>query len=74
MVFALDGQNCQSLAFSERGQLSQAILHFHVERMWNERAPIARFETRHNKRRVCEDEFLCFRGTYDRQRTLANER
>ena len=25
----------------------------------------------HNERRVCEDEFLCFGGRYDRQRTLA---
>ena len=50
--------NRQSLAFSERGQLSQAIPQFHVERMLNER-------------RVCEDKFLCFRGRYDRQRTLA---
>ena len=31
----LDGQNRQSLAFSERGQLSQAIPQFHVERMLN---------------------------------------
>ena len=28
--------NRQSLAFSERNQLSQAIPHFHVERMLNE--------------------------------------
>ena len=32
----LDGQNRQSLAFSERGQLSQATPQFHVERMLNE--------------------------------------
>ena len=32
----LDGQHRQSLAFSERDQLSQAILQFHVERMLNE--------------------------------------
>ena len=36
----------QSLAFSERGQLLQAIPQFHVERMLN--------ESRHNERRVCE--------------------
>ena len=47
--------NRQSLAFSERGQLSQAILQFHVERMWNERTPIAWFESQRNERRVCED-------------------
>ena len=37
-VACLDGQiaNRQSLAFSERGQLSQAILQFHVERALNE--------------------------------------
>ena len=32
----LDGPNRQSLVFSERGQLSQAILHFHAERMLHE--------------------------------------
>ena len=63
--------NRQSLAFSERGQLLQTIPQFHVERMLNERTPIARFESWHNERRVCENSFLCFRGRYDRQRTLA---
>ena len=63
--------NRQSLAFSERGQLSQAIPQFHVERMLNEWTPIARFESQHNERRVCEDQFLCLGGRYDRQRTLA---
>ena len=63
--------NRQSLAFSERGQLSQAIPQFHVERMLNKRTPIARSESRHNEHRVCEDQFLCFRGRYDRQPTLA---
>ena len=47
--------NRQSLAFSERGQLSQAIPQFHVERMLNEWTPIAPFESRHNERRACED-------------------
>ena len=47
--------NHQSLVFSERGQLSQAIPQFHVERMLNEWTPIARFESQHNERRVCED-------------------
>ena len=47
--------NRQSLAFSERGQLSQAIPQFHAERMLNEWTPIARFESQHNERRVCED-------------------
>ena len=32
----LDGPNRQSLAFSERGRLSQAIPQFQVERMLNE--------------------------------------
>ena len=47
--------NRQSLAFSERGQLSQAISQIHVERMLNEWTPIARSESPHNERRVCED-------------------
>ena len=64
--------NRQSLAFSERGQLSQAILQFHVERMLNEWTPIARFESKHNERRVCEDSLLYFSlgGRY----MTANER
>ena len=37
----------------------------------NKWTPIARFESVHNERRVCEDWFLCFWGRYDRQRTLA---
>ena len=63
--------NRQSLAFSERNQLSQAIPQFHVERTLNEWTPIARFEAQHNESRACEDQFLCFGGRYDRQRTLA---
>ena len=57
VVFGLMGKiaNRQSLVFSERGQLSQAIPQFHVERMLNERTPIARFESQHNERRACED-------------------
>ena len=47
--------NRQSLAFSERGQLSHAIPQFHVERMLNEQTPNARFESRHNERKVCDD-------------------
>ena len=39
--------NRQSLVFSERGQLSQAIPQSHVERMLN--------ESQHNECRVCED-------------------
>ena len=46
--------NRQSLAFSQRGQISEAILQFHVERMLNEWTPIAWFESQHNERRVCE--------------------
>ena len=63
--------NRQSLAFSERGRFSQAIPQVHVERMLNEWTPLTRCESRHNERRVYEDQFLCFRGRYDRQRTLA---
>ena len=47
--------NRQSPAFSEHNQLSQAIAEFHVERMLNERTPIARFESRHNERKACKD-------------------
>ena len=47
--------NRQAPAFSKRGQLSQAIPQFHVERMLNEWTPIARFEWWHNERKVCED-------------------
>ena len=62
--------NRQSLAFSERNQLSQAIPQFHVERMLNEWTPIARFASQCNEL-VYEDQILCFQGRYDRQRTLA---
>ena len=51
--------NGQSLVFSERGQLSQAIRQFHVERILHQRTPIARFESQHNERRVYEDRTLC---------------
>ena len=49
--------NRQWLAFSERDRLeiSKANPQFHVERMLNERTPIARFESQHNELRVCED-------------------
>ena len=60
----------QSLVFSERGQLSQAIPHVHVERILHQRTPIARFESQCNERRVYKDQILCFRGRYDRQQTL----
>ena len=43
--------NHQSLVISERGQLSQAILQFHMERMLHEWTPIARFEWKHNERK-----------------------
>ena len=41
---ALDGQNRQSLAFSERNKLSQAIPQFHMERMV-QRTPIHAIRT-----------------------------
>ena len=47
--------NRQSLAFNERGQLSQAILQFNVERTFHQRPSIARFALQHNERRVYED-------------------
>ena len=63
--------NRQSLAFSERNQLLQAIPQFHVERILHQRTPIARFESQRNERRVYEDQILCFfGGRYDHQRTL----
>ena len=46
--------NRQSLVFSERGQLSQPIPQFYVERMLREWTPIAQFESQHNERRVYE--------------------
>ena len=52
--------NRQSLAFSARNQLSQAIPQFHVERRPHQRMPIARFESQRNERRVYEDQILCF--------------
>ena len=52
--------NRQSLVFSERGQLSQAIPHFHVERVLHQRTLIARFQSQCNERRVYEDQFICF--------------
>ena len=63
--------NRQSLVFSERGQLSQAIPQFHVERILHQRTPIARFESQRNERRAYEDQILCFGGRYELQRTLA---
>ena len=52
--------NRQSLVFSERGQLSQAIPQAHVERILHQRTPIARFESQRNERKVYEDQLLCF--------------
>ena len=54
--------NRQSLAFSERSQLSQAIPQFHVERILHQRTPIVRFESQCNERRVYEDQILRFQG------------
>ena len=54
--------NPQSIVFSERSQLSQAIPQFHVERILHQRTPIARFESQRNEGRVYEDQFLCFLG------------
>ena len=63
--------NRQSLAFSERNQLSQAIPQLHVERILHQWTPIARFESQRNERRAYEDQILCFGGRYELQRTLA---
>ena len=63
-MVVLDGPNrqSQSLVFSERGQLSQAIPQVHVERILHQRrqTPIARFESQCNERKVYEDQILCF--------------
>ena len=56
----LDGPNRQSLVFSERGQLSQAIPQVYFARILHQRTPIARFESQCNERRVYEDQSLCF--------------
>ena len=61
-----------SLAFSKRYQLSQAIPHFHVARMLHEWTPTAQFASQHNECRVYEDQFLCFGGRYERQRTASD--
>ena len=62
--------NRQPQASSERGQLSQAIPRFHVERILHQSTPIARFESQHNERGAYEDQILCFRERYELQQTL----
>ena len=52
----------------ERGQLSQAIPQFHVERILHQWMPIARFEPQRNESRAYEDQILCF--GYELQRML----
>ena len=56
--------NRQSLAFSERNQLSQAIPHFYGERMLHQRTPISLFELQSNESRVYDDQFLCLGGIW----------
>ena len=65
--FRGESVNRQSLVFSDRNQLSQAIPQFHVERVLHQRTPIARFESQRNDTRT---KFCVFRGRYDRQRML----
>ena len=65
----LDGQNRQSLAFSERGQLSQAIPQSHVEQMLNEWTPIVRFERGTTNAGSVRTNFCVFEGDM-----TANER
>ena len=68
-IHPLDGPNRR---FSERGQLSQAIPQFHVERILHQWTPTARFESqRNNERRAYEDQILHFGVKYELQRTLA---
>ena len=67
----LDGPNRQSLVFSERGQLSQAIQQVHMERILHQRTPIARFESQRTANAgSTRRKFCVFRGRYDRQRML----
>ena len=61
----------QSLMFSERGQLSQAILQFRMQRKFPERTSIARFELQRADRSVYETTFGVLGGRYDRQWSLA---
>ena len=61
--------NRQSLVFSERGQLSQAIPQVNMERMLHQWTPIARFESQRNERRVYKDQILFLEGDM-----TANER
>ena len=70
----LDGQNRQSPIASVQRTRSTLASHSAVPRGTNVKrmnANRTRFESQRNERRVCEDSFLCFRGRYDRQRTLA---
>ena len=59
---SLDGQNRQSPIASVQRTRSTLASHSAVPRgrNVNEWTPIARFESQHNERRVCEDYFLCF--------------
>ena len=61
--------NRQWPVFSARGQLWQAIPQFHVERILDQRTPIAQLESHRNGHRVYEDHFCVFRGDM-----TANER
>ena len=61
----LDGPNRQSLAFSERSQVSQAILQVHVEQILHQRTPIARFESQ-----GLQGPNSALKGRSDRQRKL----
>ena len=68
--------NRQSLVFSERGQLSQALPRFHMERILlnycpQQWTPIVRFESQRNERRAYEDQILSFEGGSELQWTLA---
>ena len=64
-LYILDGQNHtnrQVQAFSERGQLSQAIPQLYVDPVLHEWMPIAWFESQHNEPSVQEDQFLIGEG------------
>ena len=54
--------NRQSLVFSERSQLSQAIPQVHVERILHQRTPIARFESQRSERRAMRTNFCGLGG------------
>ena len=66
--------NRESLALSERSQLSQAIPQFCKEQLLHVPTPIARFESQSSERSVSKDQCLCVWGKiFDRQQLNASD-